>query len=98
MRVDDADAASPAARLPHRRIAAVAAAALFGIAGFEIALALGAPLGNAAWGGAHAHLGAGLRVGSVVSTLVWIFAALLVLARDGYHVSAISPGLARVGS
>ena len=81
--------AAPCGR-PARRWAAAAAAISFaGITGFEVALAAGAPLGHAAWGGAHAHLATGLRVASGVSALIWILAALLVLGRAGYRISPI---------
>jgi hypothetical protein len=50
------------------------------IAIFQIALAAGAPLGRASWGGAHAgQLPTGLRVASAVAVGVWVFAALIVL-------------------
>ncbi|MDR7275440.1 hypothetical protein [Catenuloplanes atrovinosus] len=67
------------------RTATIAAiAGLLGIALFQLALALGAPLGQAAWGGAHAGtLPRELRVASVVSLLVWTAAATLVLSHAG---------------
>jgi hypothetical protein len=66
------------------RVAAVAAATVFaGVAFFEVALALGAPLGHAAWGGAHAHLSMGQRIGSGAAVVVWAAAALIVLGRAG---------------
>jgi hypothetical protein len=62
----------------------VAAAIGFaGIAVFEIALAVGAPWGHAAWGGARAHLSTEERVGSAVAVAVWAAAALIVLGRAG---------------
>jgi hypothetical protein len=76
----------------------LAAAGLIAIAGFEIALALGAPLGHAAWGGAHAHLAAGLRIASGFSAGLWILGALVVLRRGGYRISLISPRLSRYGT
>jgi hypothetical protein len=75
---------------PARRWAGVAAAISFaGIAGFEAALAAGAPLGHAAWGGAHAHLATGLREASAVAAVFWVLAALLVLGRVGYRLSPL---------
>lgn len=66
------------------RFAAVIAAVGFaGLAIFQTALAAGAPLGKAAWGGAHAHLTTGARVGSVISVFVFIAATLLVLGCAG---------------
>ena len=72
-------ATQPAARAgkPLRtRAAAAAAVGFIAIAGFEIALALGAPLGRAAWGGAHVYLTEGLRIASVFSAVFWVLAAL----------------------
>jgi hypothetical protein len=61
--------------------APAAATGLAVIACFQVALALGAPWGLAAWGGAQAHLPAELRVGSAVSAVVLALAAVVVLAR-----------------
>jgi hypothetical protein len=75
---------------PPRTWAAVAAAAGFtAITGFEIALALGAPLGRAAWGGAHVHLTEGLRIASGFAAIIWILAALVILARAGFRRSPV---------
>ncbi len=64
------------------RLAAIAAALGFlCIAIFELVLAAGAPLGHAAWGGAHAHLSTGERIGSAVAVFIWASAALVVLGR-----------------
>jgi hypothetical protein len=66
------------------RAAAVAAAVGFvAIAAFEVALAVGAPWGHAAWGGAHAELSTAQRGGSAVAILVWTIAAVIVLGRSG---------------
>lgn len=84
---------------PGRRWAGVATAISFaGIAGFEVALAAGAPLGDAAWGGAHAHLATGLRVASGVAAVFWVLAALLVLGRVGYRVSPFPVRVCRYGT
>lgn len=68
---------------PARTAAAAAAVGFAGIALFQAALAAGAPLGHAAWGGAHAHLSSSQRIGSGVAVLVWMAAALVVLGRAG---------------
>ncbi len=66
------------------RLAAIAAALGFlGIAIFELVLAVGAPLGRAAWGGPHAHLSTGERIASAVAVCIWASAALVVLGRAG---------------
>jgi hypothetical protein len=86
-------------RRPPRRLAAVAAAiSLAGIAGFEVALAAGAPLGHAAWGGADAHLATGLRVASAVAAVFWLGAALVVLGRVGYRLSPVTLRACRYGT
>ncbi len=56
-----------------RRPATVTAAAIaVGVAGFQTALAAGAPWGAAAWGGAHPGvLPESLRVSSAVSAAAW---------------------------
>ncbi len=61
----------------------LAAAGFVGIALFQVALALGAPLGRAAWGGAHRVVPAQLRRASAVAAAVWLVAAVLILARAG---------------
>lgn len=68
-----------------QRMLAQAAAAGFGIVvAFQVSLALGAPLGAAAWSGAHPGvLPDELRVASSVSAVVWLLAAVVVLARGG---------------
>src|SRR5215470_589060 len=82
-----------------RSKAAVAAAAGFtGFAAFELALALGAPLGRAAMGGAHTHLPAGLRIVSALAVIIWLLAALVVLRRGGYRVPLVSAGASRAGT
>ena len=69
---------------PTVRFAAIAAALGFlAIAIFELVLAAGAPLGHAAWGGAHAHLSAAERIASAVAVFIWASAALVVLGRAG---------------
>jgi hypothetical protein len=62
---------SPIAR-PSTAWAGVAAAAGFlVIAAFELALALGAPLGRAGWGGGNAELPIGFRSASGFAVAVW---------------------------
>ncbi len=68
-----------------RTAASVAATGFLAIAAFQAALALGAPLGRAAWGGAHAGvLPRGLRLASACAAAAWLVAALLVLGRARY--------------
>jgi hypothetical protein len=67
------------------------------VAGFQVALALGAPLGRAAWGGAHHRLPTGLRIASGFSAGLWIVAAWMVLARGGHTGSPFPSAVERVG-
>jgi hypothetical protein len=85
-------------KLPTSLAAPAAATGLAGIACFQAALALGAPWGHAAWGGAQTHLPPELRVGSAISTVVLALAALVVLARAGYWGPARAMGLFRWGT
>ncbi|WP_065570067.1 hypothetical protein [Microbacterium oleivorans] len=63
---------------------------------FQIALALGAPLGRFAWGGQHRVLPAKLRIGSLVSVL--IYALIAVLAWDRVRAIDVVPDVvAQVG-
>ena len=56
---------------------------LAALAVFQLALALGAPLGRFAWGGAHRVLPTRLRIGSAISILVYAVMAVLALDRAG---------------
>jgi len=64
-----------------RLAAALAAFGFASLAVFQAALAVGAPWGHAAWGGADAHLSAGQRGASAVAALIYVAAALIVLCR-----------------
>ena len=79
--------------------AAIAAAVLLvGLALFQLALAGGAPLGRAAWGGAHpGTLPTHLRIASGAAVPVWLFVALLVLSRAGLGPLTLPENLARWG-
>lgn len=60
------------------------------LAVFQVALALGAPLGRFAWGGQHRVLPARLRVGSLVSIVIYALIALVALERA--RVMDLLPG------
>jgi hypothetical protein len=81
-----------------RTAAVLAAAGFLTIAGFQVALALGAPLGHAAWGGRQRHLSTRLRIGSAVAVVIWILAALIVLGRAGFQVSPLPHAVERWGT
>jgi hypothetical protein len=74
---------------------AVAAGGFVLVAGFQGALALGAPWGKAAWGGAHERLPKSLRIASVFAAVLWLVAALVVLSRGGYDWSPVPFSVAR---
>lgn len=84
--------------LPGRTAAVVAAVGFVGIAAFQVALALGAPLGRAAWGGTHVHLPIGLRIASAIAVGVWVLASLIVLGRAGFQISPLPSGFVRWGT
>ena len=65
---------------------------LAALAVFQLALALGAPLGRFAWGGQHRVLPTGLRVGSLVSIVV--YAVIVVLALDKVGLIDVVPDAA----
>ena len=67
------------------RMAVVLAVGLSIVTAFQAALTFGAPLGAAAQGGTNpGQLPDALRLVTGLSAVVWLFAALLVLARGGY--------------
>jgi hypothetical protein len=66
------------------------------LAVFQLALALGAPLGHFAWGGAHRVLPRRLRIGSLVSIVIYAVIALLALDRVGL-IDVVPDGVSTVG-
>lgn len=61
---------------------AVAACVVLGfLAVFQVALAAGAPLGQFAWGGQSRVLSTRLRIGSVISVIIYAFIAVVLLER-----------------
>lgn len=60
-----------------------ACAMLAALAVFQAALIAGAPLGHFAWGGQHRVLPRNLRIGSVVSILLYAGFAAIILQRAG---------------
>lgn len=65
-------------------------AVLAALAVFQIALVAGAPIGRFAWGGQHDVLPSRLRIGSVVSVL--LYAAFGAIALERAHVIDVLPG------
>ncbi len=81
-----------------RSAGALATVGFLGIAVFQAALALGAPLGKAAWGGGSSELSTSLRVGSGISLLVQLVAAGIVSQCGGLWKPVIGLTFARRGT
>ena len=65
-------------------VAAWLACAIFAaLAVFQAALIAGARLGHFAWGGQHRVLPRNLRIGSIVSIVLYAFFAAIILQRAG---------------
>jgi hypothetical protein len=78
-------------------VAVVAAIEVAGFAVYQVLLAVGLPVGRAAFGGAHRILPLGLRAASGVATIVLLVALYVVLARGGVIGSAHRSTLVRDG-
>jgi len=63
--------------------AIIATTVLVCLSVFQLALALGAPLGRYAWGGAHTVLPRNLRISSVMSILLYTVFASFILSSAG---------------
>ena len=86
-------------RPPRPRVAAVLAVGCLIVGAFQIALTLGAPLGAAALGGTiSGPLPGNLRFVTALTALVWLFTALVVLARGGFATSPMPRAVARWGT
>ena len=82
-----------------KKAAITASVGFAGLAVFQLLLAAGAPLGEAAWGGTtEGRLPPGLRVGSALSIVVYAIAAAVILRRAGFSVRWVSRTVARVAS
>ena len=82
------------------RVAGIVAVVLLAVVEvFQIALAFGAPLGRASWGGKHdGVLPTRLRIASgVAAVIVYPLIILLVLAASGLVDSSLTEGTRRVG-
>jgi hypothetical protein len=84
--------------VPPRTAAIVAAIGCVGIATFQAALAAGAPLGVAAWGGGSADLATGYRIASAFAVVVWLLGAVVVLERAGFDLSPLGGAAVRWGT
>lgn len=77
--------------------AVVSLALLFLLSIFQLALALGAPLGNFAWGGAHKVLPRKLRVASIFSIGIYAGIALFIASKAGIIDVAINERVLAIG-
>ncbi len=64
-----------------RRVSNAITIGFTGLAAFQAALAAGAPLGDAAWGGAHATLPTSERIGSAVAVGVYVVGIVVIRGR-----------------
>jgi hypothetical protein len=78
-------------------VALVAAAGVAGMAIFQLFLAMGFPLGHAAFGGTNAVLPTRLRAASAMSALLFVAAFYVVLARGGLFGAARESVPVRIG-
>lgn len=63
-------------RAPVARVCAVTAAGILAaLVAFQVALAAGARLGQAAWGGQHTTLPPGLRIATIVPIAIYLLGA-----------------------
>jgi hypothetical protein len=81
-----------------KTLGVIAAVGFVAIAMFQAALAFGAPLGRAAWGGTRSHLPPGLRIASGVAVVFWSLAAAVVLSRSGVAATFLPDAVARWGT
>ena len=100
MPIETSTPTNPNSTRPARpRVAVVLAGGLLVIVVFEAALTLGAPLGAAALGGTHpGRLPDALRLATGAGGLVWLVAALIVLARGGRALVPVPEAISRVGT
>jgi hypothetical protein len=76
-------------------VAVLGVVLLGGLAVLQTALIAGAPLGRFAWGGQHAVLPPGLRIGSAVAIALYVVVAAFMLQRVG-AVDVLPDGLTGV--
>lgn len=69
----------------------LACAMLAVLAVFQAALVAGAPIGHFAWGGQNRVLPRNLRIGSVVSIVLYAGFAAIILQRAGVHAMLPQP-------
>ena len=81
------------------RVAFALAIGSLSVTGFQVALTFGAPFGVAALGGTNpGQLPDAARLVTGISAVVWVLAALLVLARGGCALVSLPAAVSRVGT
>lgn len=81
------------------QLAAIGAAAvLAGLVGFQSLLAAGLPLGHYVWGGAHRVLPPHLPIASLVASIIYVLAALIILESAGIIDLVAAPELPRAAA
>jgi hypothetical protein len=78
--------------------ATIAAVGFLVIATFQLLLALGAPLGHAAYGGRSAKLSPALRRASAVAVVLWLLAAVLIFGAGGVVAVPLPDVVLKVGA
>ena len=75
----------------------IVVAVLTGLAVLQVLVAAGRPLGRFVWGGQYEVLPTRLRIGSLVSVLIYAVIAVIVLDRAGV-LDVVPDGVAVVGT
>ena len=84
--------------MPTELAAVIYCALLAALGVFQLALALGAPLGRFAWGGAHARLPANLRIGSLIAIAIYALLAAISLDRASLTHLFSDPAIPKIGA
>jgi hypothetical protein len=84
--------------IPTALAATIAAAGNMVIATFQLLLALGAPLGRAAYGGRSAKLSPAFRRASAGAVVIWLIAAVFMLGRGGVAAVPLPDVILAVGA
>lgn len=71
---------------------------LAGLAVFQGALILGAPIGKYAWGGAHTILPTNLKIGSMVSIVLYVIFIMIILSKVGVFTLFKDPAVVNIGT
>ncbi|UCC16164.1 MAG: hypothetical protein JSU58_07245 [Dehalococcoidales bacterium] len=64
-------------------VAIIAVTGFFGLTIFQLLLAFGFPIGQAAWGGKYRILPVNLRIASFFSALLFVFVSISILEKVG---------------